>query len=380
MSNKIIETKLKNFMVSIPMPIKEFLDFAISVSTTLVDIYKNERIHGAICMENIIWDPENLKAELAEPVDSDEKQLFSAVRLPYISPEQTGRMNRRVDYRTDLYSLGVVLYEMLVGEPPFAADDPLEMIHIHIAGTPPAPHTRRAEIPKQISVIIMRLLEKDADERYQSAYGLKHDLERCTRQWKQNNSIKRFELGKSDLTGIFRIPQKLYGRENELKLLLDSFESISTGGTELFMVAGYSGVGKSALVHEVQKPITEKRGFFIEGKFDQYQRKIPYFAWRQAFSALVNQLLMESDDRLVNWKMRILEAVGPNGKVLTDIIRNLELIIGLQPDVPVLGGAEAQNRFNSVFQKFVNAVADKEHPLVIFLDDLFFFQAFQEND
>jgi len=214
------------------------------------------------------------------------------------------------------------------------------------------------------------LLEKNTDDRYQSAYGLQHDLERCARQWKQKGSIKQFELGKSDLTGIFRIPQKLYGRENELKTLLDSFERISTGGTELFMVAGYSGVGKSALVHEVQKPITAKRGFFIEGKFDQYKRNIPYFAWRQAFSALVNHLLMESDDRLADWKTRILEAVGPNGKVLTDVIQNLELVIGPQPDIPGLGGTEAQNRFNSVFQSFVKTVADKEHPLVIFLDDL----------
>jgi len=296
------------------MPIKEFIDFAISVSVSLVETHKEEQIHGAICPENIIWDSKNLKAHLVHPADSDEKPLFSTAHLPYISPEQTGRMNRQVDCRTDLYSLGVVLYEMLVGEPPFVADDPLELIHLHIASIPPSLNTQRAEVPNQISAIIMRLLEKNTDDRYQSAYGLQHDLELCAQQWKRNGSIQRFELGKLDLTGIFRIPQKLYGRENELKLLFDSFESISTGGTELFMVAGYSGVGKSALVHEVQKLITLKRGFFIEGKFDQYKRNIPYLSWHQAFSTLVTQLLMESDKRLADWKSRILEAVGRNGK------------------------------------------------------------------
>ena len=353
------------------MSLQQFLDFGISISGRLNDIHQKDLIHADIRPGNIGWDSNAEVCEFAEPADIEAQlPLFDRARLPYISPEQTGRMNRRVDYRTDLYSLGVVLYQMLVGKPPFVADDPLEMIHIHIASMPPTPHTRRAEVPEQISAIIMRLLQKNADDRYQSAFGLQHDLEQCARQWKKNGSIKPFELGKSDLIGIFQIPQKLYSRENELKTLLDSFERISTGGTELFMVSGYSGVGKSALVHEIQKPITMKRGFFIEGKFDQYQRNIPYFAWQQAFSTLVNHLLMESDDRLAEWKTRILEAVGPNGKVLTDIIQNLELVIGHQPEVPALGGMEAQNRFNSVFQNFVKTVADKEHPLVIFLDDL----------
>jgi predicted ATPase/signal transduction histidine kinase/CheY-like chemotaxis protein len=360
-----------NCILSAPMPLQQFFDFGISISGRLYDIHQKNLIHTDIRPDNLRWDSNAEVWKLAEPTDiGTQLSLLDRARLPYISPEQTGRMNRRVDYRTDLYSLGVALYEMLVGEPPFVADDPLEMVHMQIARTPLVPHTQRVEVPEQISAIIMRLLEKNTDERYQSAYGLHHDLEQCARQWKKNGSIKRFELGKFDLTGIFKIPQKLYGRENELKTLLDSFEHISTGGTELCMVAGYSGVGKSALVREVQKPITKKRGFFIEGKFDQYKRNIPYFAWQQAFDVLVSQLLMERNDRLADWKTRIEAAVGSNGKVLTNIIRNLELVIGPQPEVPFLGGAEAQNRFNSVFQDFVKTVADKEHPLVVFLDDL----------
>lgn len=365
-----MKTKNISTQPSSPMTIKEFLDFAISVSAALVDIHKKGHSYGAICPENISWQPENLKAEFVDLSNSDKKPLLDKACLPYISPEQTGRMNRRVDYRTDLYSLGIVFYEMLVGEPPFVADDTLEMIHLHIASVPPTPHAKLAEIPVQISNIIVRLLQKNADDRYQSAFGLEHDLEECAWQRKQNGSIKQFELGKSDLTGIFRIPQKLYGREKELRALLDSFERISTGATELFMVAGYSGVGKSVLAREVQKPITAKRGFFVEGKFDQYQRNIPYFAWQQAFSTLVKHLLMESDDRLADWKKRVQEAISPNGKVITDVIRNLELVIGQQPEVPTLGAMEAQNRFNSVFQNFIKTLADKEHPLVIFLDDL----------
>ncbi len=244
------------------------------------------------------------------------------------------------------------------------------MIHSHIAKSATPPHERRAKVPEPISNIVMRLLEKDAEERYQSAFGLQHDLERCVEQLTKSGSIEAFELGESDFSGLFQIPQKLYGREDELKTLLDSYDRIAAGAAELFLVAGYSGTGKSALIHEVDKPIIGKRGYFIEGKFDQYQRNTPYFAWERAFSEFVNHLLMESETRLAAWKELILDTVGPNGRVLTDVIANLELVIGPQPDMPELGGVEAQNRFNYVFQNFIKAIAKKEHPLVIFLDDL----------
>ncbi|MBC8246110.1 MAG: AAA family ATPase, partial [Deltaproteobacteria bacterium] len=324
--------------------------------------------HGDIRPEHITQRGDQAEINLIDP--GAETSSFAPARLPYISPEQTGRMNRVVDYPTDLYSLGVVFYEILIGEPPFLSEDLLEMIHSHIAKRATPPHERRADVPELISAIVMRLLEKNAEERYQSAFGLQYDLKKCVGLLTESGTIEAFELGESDYTGIFRIPQKLYGRETEINTLLNSFDRISEGGKELLLVAGYSGVGKSALVHEVHKPITGKWGYFIEGKFDQYQRNIPYFAWGQAFGGLMNQLLMESEIDLALWKKRILDAVGPNGKVLTDVIPNLELIIGPQPEVPELGGQETRNRFHYIFQNFSKTMAQKEHPLVVFLDDL----------
>jgi predicted ATPase/signal transduction histidine kinase/CheY-like chemotaxis protein len=366
-----MEDKNKNILDASPMPLEQFLSFGILISEALHDVHRKDFIHGDIRPDNIIWVPDSLKVTLADSTAAGaEVPLFNTARLPYISPEQTGRMNRLIDQRTDLYSLGVVFYELLTGEPLFIAEDSLEIIHNHIAKKPNPPHECRPEIPEQISAIVMRLLEKNPEDRYQSAFGLQHDLQKCAEQLTKRGSIERFKLGEFDFTGTFQIPQKLYGREDEIKTLLDSFEKISAGATELLLVAGYSGTGKTALVHEVHRPITEKRGYFIEGKFDQYQRNIPYFAWGQAFSGLISQLLMESDSRLNNWKAQILEAVGSNGKLITDVIPNLELVIGPQPDVPELDGQAMQNRFNYVFQRFIKVIARQNHPLVVFLDDL----------
>lgn len=367
------------------LALREKLRIAVQVVIILRQVHEHKVMHKDLCSSNILITDKDLadsqngvfiidfgaaSVMMQERVSRSTFSNTLTDDLTYLSPEQTGRMNRIIDYRTDFYSFGVLLYELIVGNPPFESDDPLEIIHSHIAKKPTPPHILNPDISEQLSAIVMNLLEKNADERYQSAIGIQADLEECLQQLKQKGFIEQFVLGRSDLMGIFRVPQKLYGREYELNSLLESFERVSNGEAELFMVSGYSGVGKSALVHEVQKPISAKRGFFIEGKFDQYQRNIPYFAWQQAFSALVNQLLMESDERLSELKIRIVEAVGQNGKVLTEVIQNLELIIGPQPEVPVMGGAESLNRFNAVLQKFVKVVASEEHPLVIFLDDL----------
>ena len=369
-NNGIGKSGYKNMMSASPLPLPQFLSFGVALCDALNELHKKDQIHTDIRPQNIHWDSENSKVELAHALEGGNTSLLIDTRLPYMSPEQTGRMNRRVEYHTDFYSLGVVFYELLTGEPPFLSEDSLEMIHNHIAKKPAPVHERNAEIPEQVSAIVMRLLEKNAEDRYQSAYGLRHDLERCAEQLVKNGSIDRFELGESDFTSIFRIPQKLYGRDKEVKDLLKAFERVSNGSAEVLLVAGYSGVGKTALVREVQKPITAKRGYFIEGKFDQFQRNIPYFAWGQAFGELVNQLLMESEFQLKKWKSQILEAVGLNGKLISDVIPHLELVIGPQPDVPELDGQATQNRFNYVFQRFIKVIARKEHPLVIFLDDL----------
>ncbi len=303
--------------------------------------------------------------------------------LSYLSPEQTGRMNRAVDNRSDFYSLGVTLYELTVGELPFAVDDALELIHCHIALLPEAPHERRPDIPLSLSRLIMKLLAKNAEDRYQSAFGLKQDLSEIARHnGKPAASApdideparlafeENFVPGRGDLSDRFQIPQKLYGREAETATLLQSFDRAARGGTEMLLVAGFSGIGKSALVQEVQKPITERRGYFIAGKFDQFKRDLPYSAILQAFLMLIRQILTEEPERIATWKDQLLEALGTNGGVITDVLPELEWIIGAQPPVIELPPAEAENRFNAVFRDFVRILAGERHPLAIFLDDL----------
>ncbi len=371
-----------------PLPITEFFELAIALADTLGSIHKRQIIHKNINPSNIIWNSATKQLNLIDFSIADEilertvsPQALSAIdgTLEYISPEQTGRMNRIVDYRTDFYSLGVTFYHLLTGRLPFVASDALGVVHLHIAGTAQEPHKLNPAIPEQVSKVILKLLAKMADDRYQSAWGIKSDLERCFREYTAKGVIQSFELGKEDYTNLLRMPQKLYGRKRETELLLDAFERVSFGTRDLLLVAGYAGIGKTALVHEVHRPIAEKRGYYIEGKFDQLQRNVPYYAWIQAFTNFVNYLLMESEEEVAQWKTRILNAVGGTGKVLTNFIPSLELIIGSQPEVPLLGATEAQNRFNYVFLEFIRAIATGDHPLVIFLDDLQWIDAVSLN-
>jgi predicted ATPase/serine phosphatase RsbU (regulator of sigma subunit)/tRNA A-37 threonylcarbamoyl transferase component Bud32 len=361
------------------IPLPEFLCIAIKIAEILGNIHSSSIIHKDINPANIVFNPETGIVKIIDfGISTQLNRENLALKNPnvlegtlaYMSPEQTGRMNRSLDYRTDFYSLGVTFYELLTGQLPFNTTDALELVHSHIAKQPLPPHQVNPEIPLVISDIVMKLMAKTAEERYQSAFGIKADLEECLNQLHQHGKISVFPLGRQDISDKFQIPQKLYGREREINALLSAFERVTSDKSELMLIAGYSGIGKSALVQELYKPITQKRGYFISGKFDQYQRNIPYSAVVSAFQELVKQLLTESEGQLKGWREKLLAALGINAQVIIDVIPELELIIGKQPTVPELGSMEAQNRFNLVFQNFIKVFTNPEHPLALFLDDL----------
>ena len=358
------------------LSLPQFLALAIQLADILHQLHNNSIIHKDIKPANILIHPGTKKINLIDfsissvlPKETQTIQTPNILEgtLAYLSPEQTGRMNRGIDYRSDFYSLGVTFYELLTGILPFKKEDPLELIHAHIAERPKA----IGDIcPQPLSDIVLKLMAKNAEDRYQSALGLKYDLEKCLTQYQENGEIELFTLGERDICSRFNIPEKLYGREEEVNTLLDAFERVATGQSEMMLVAGFSGIGKTAVVNEVHKPIVKNRGYFIKGKFDQFNRNIPLYSFVQAFRSLMGQILSESDAQLTDWKTQILEAVGTNGQVLVDVIPELELVIGQQPPVPELSGSAAQNRFNLLFEKFITVFTTPEHPLVMFLDDL----------
>jgi len=359
------------------LSLKELLALLIEIVDTLEELHQQGIIHKDISPAHIILNPKTGKSKLigfalAGKLLSGGSQPPASLEgtLAYISPEQTGRMNRNVDYRTDFYSLGATFYYLLTGKPPFEAEDALGMVHCHIAKEAIAPHSLDSDIPETISEIAMKLMAKPPEDRYQGGAALKADLERCLQGLVTSGGVPRFELGLADLPGRLLTPHRLYGREKELACLLEAFARARAGSCELVLVAGYAGVGKTALAQEMQNAALEGQGFFIKGKFDQLQRNAPYYAWLQAFDSFVNHILMENEADLAQWRLDILNAVRNNGSVLTDVIQNLELIIGPQPVLPKLGSAEAQNRFIYVFLEFVKAIATNEHPLIVFLDDL----------
>ncbi|QLE58321.1 hybrid sensor histidine kinase/response regulator [Nostoc sp. TCL26-01] len=356
-----------------------FLVIAIQLTNILSQIHQHKIIHKNIKPDNIFIDPKNNQVTIIdfsissclskENLTISHPHLIEGT-LAYMSPEQTGRMNRSIDYRTDFYSLGVTFYQMLTGQLPFTATDPLELVHCHIAKIPVSPQEINADIPPVVADIVMKLLAKTAEARYQNALGIKADLEKCLRQIQATNKIANFTIGQLDLNSQLLIPQKLYGRETEVISLMNAFERVGLGAVEMILVSGYSGIGKSSLVNEVHKPIVARHGYFISGKFDQFKRNIPYAFLISAFQELIQQLLTESSAKIALWKFKILESLGVNGQVIIDVIPAIAQIIGSQPPVVQLGINESQNRFKRVFQQFIHIFCQPEHPLVLFLDDL----------
>ncbi|HEY7499248.1 MAG TPA: sigma 54-interacting transcriptional regulator [Vicinamibacterales bacterium] len=361
------------------LPFEEVFAIAIGLCDTLAELHGRDLVLGTLSPTSILvgdrtGDVQLLDFSLAQRVPVDVHPMAASLLAPataaYIAPEQTGRISRAVDHRADLYALGATLYEMLAGRPPFDTQDALELVHAHIARTPRAPAAVTHSVPEQLSAIVMKLLAKAAEDRYQSAHGLRHDLDRCWQEWRDSASISAFDLSSRDFADRLLIPQRLYGREVELRQLAGAFEETLEGRPALLLIGGYSGVGKTAFVNELFRPIVRERGYFISGKFDQVARNVPYSALIQAFRSLIWQVLAENEERLATWRTALTEALGPNGGVVAAVIPEIEFVIGKQSQPVPLEAVESQNRFRYVFRSFVGTFARTGHPLVIFLDDL----------
>lgn len=358
------------------------IDIFLKTLQGLSEIHKMNLVHRDIKVQNIIFNETNKALQIIDfgtasrlTKQNSFVNFNSSIEgtLAYISPEQTGRMNRDVDYRTDFYSLGVTFYQLFTGVLPFLYSDPLELIHAHIAKIPISPFEKN-QTPMILSKIIMKLMEKNPEARYQSVSGILHDVELCKQALTKNgiDALRKLDIpiGAKDFSGRFQIPEKLYGREKEISEILDLFQGVTEDKTELVLISGRSGIGKTALVNEINKPVTASRGYFASGKYDPLKRSIPYRAITQSFQSFIQQILTESDTSIAIWRNTLLTSLGSNARLIIDAIPDLETLLGEQPPVPILSAEESENRFNIVFQDFIKAFATKEHPIAIFLDDL----------
>ncbi len=362
------------------MDVEKFLLLAERIAGSIAAIHQRGIMHKNLKPGNIIFNQKTDEVKIADfgiaSLFPHERQSLQSLQhiegsFPYMAPEQTGWMNRIIDSRSDLYALGITFYELLTGVLPFTAHDSLEWIHCHVARTPTPIRQIISDIPESINQIIMKLLAKFADDRYQTASGLRYDLEQCLLQWRSHKRIDPFPLGMRDISNHLQIPQKLYGREADIALLLQSFERVvATGAPELVLVSGYAGIGKTSLVHELYKPIMRERGAFVAGKFDQYKRDIPFATIVQSFTRMLSEILAGNSEQFALWRERIQAAVGCYGLFIVDMIPTVELIIGKQPPLPEMSAAEARSRFQMVLRQFIMTFAQDGHPLVLFLDDV----------
>ncbi len=371
--------ELLSSLVGAPMEVGRFLALAVGLAAAVGGMHQRGLIHKDIKPHNIwVTQAEELRltgfgvaSRLRRERQPPGPPEVIAGTLAYMAPEQTGRMNRSVDSRSDLYSLGVTFYEMLTGGLPFTATDPMEWVHCHIARQAEPPGERASGIPDALSSIVMKLLAKTADERYQTAAGVEADLRRCLSDWRSHGRIDAFSVGAHDASDRLLVTEELYGREREIGALLSAFDRVATNGApELVLVSGYSGVGKSSVVNELHKALVPRRGLFASGKFEQYKRDVPYATLAQAFQTLIRQILVRSEAEVAPWRRLLREALGANGQLMVNLVPELEFIIGKQPAAPDLPTQEAQNRFQLMFRRFLGVFATQEHPLALFLDDL----------
>ena len=369
---------LSDLLGARPLPLVEALRCAVQLAGTLDRLHRAGVLHRGVSPSCVVLaeDGRVVLTDFSQATDQSGLRPapraagLMAARLPYMSPEQTGRMNRSVDDRSDLYALGVTLYHMLTGAPPFAGDDPLALIYAHIATPPTPPNARRPEIPETLSALVLKLMAKNAEDRYQSALGLKADLEECLRQWRANSAVAPFELGRRDPARELRIPERLYGRERESAILMATFDRASHGAAELLLVSGPAGIGKTTLVNEVHRPLAQRRGSFLSGKIDPLERTVPYAALAQGLRSKVDEVLTRSVSEVAVWRDRVLNALGPNAGAISEIVPELKRIIGEQAPAPSVAPKEAQNQLHLAFRQFFQVLARPEDPLVLFLDDL----------
>jgi PAS domain S-box-containing protein len=366
-------------LMGLPMETGQLLRLGVALLAAVRQMHERGLVHKDLKPANVLVTPEDevrltgfgIASLLPRERQAPDPPEVIAGTLPYMAPEQTGRMNRSIDSRSDLYSLGIVLYQMATGSLPFQASDPMEWVHCHIARRPAAPRERFGGIPVPVSAIIMKLLAKTPEERYQTAAGAEHDLRRCLAEWQAGGSCEAFAIAEQDHPDRMVIPEKLYGRAREVEALLSSFDDVAASGVPaLVLVTGEPGAGKSSVVNELRKVLVMPRALFASGKFDQYKADIPYATFSLAFQSLVRPLLGQTETELGRWREALSEALNPNAALLLDLVPELKLILGEQPPVMELPAQDAQRRFHLVVRRFIGVFARPEHPLALFLDDL----------